>query len=72
MNGEVRDRENDARFENPKYSCSTGLSNLPQLFSTTRGIEGKTPAEKCGMIIEGENKWKTVIENASKMSNQDI
>jgi hypothetical protein len=21
--------------------------------------------EKCGIIIEGENKWKTVIENAS-------
>jgi hypothetical protein len=23
-----------------------------------------TPAEKCGIIIEGENMWKTVIENA--------
>jgi putative transposase len=29
-------------------------------------LNGKTPAEKCGIIIEGENKWKTVIENASK------
>jgi hypothetical protein len=27
-------------------------------------LKGKTPAEKCGIIIEGENKWKTVIENA--------
>jgi hypothetical protein len=29
-------------------------------------LRGKTPAEKCGIVIEGENKWKTVIENASK------
>jgi len=29
-------------------------------------LNGKTPAEKCGIIIEGEDKWKTVIENASK------
>lgn len=29
-------------------------------------LDGKTPAEKCGIIIEGENKWKTVIENATR------
>jgi hypothetical protein len=27
--------------------------------------DGKTPAEVCGVIIEGKNKWKTLIENAS-------
>ncbi|MFZ0510661.1 MAG: hypothetical protein WAM14_03565, partial [Candidatus Nitrosopolaris sp.] len=31
-------------------------------------LKGKTPAEKCGIIIEGPDKWKTVIENASKLS----
>jgi hypothetical protein len=31
-------------------------------------LAGKTPAEKSGIIIEGENKWKTVIENASMKS----
>jgi hypothetical protein len=25
-------------------------------------LKGKTPAEECGIIIEGEHKWKTVIE----------
>ena len=30
------------------------------------GLEGKTPAEACGIKIEGENKWITVIQNASK------
>jgi hypothetical protein len=28
-------------------------------------LNGKTPAEKAGIKIEGNNKWKTMIENAS-------
>jgi hypothetical protein len=28
-------------------------------------LKGATPAEKCGIEIKGENKWKTLIENAS-------
>jgi len=28
-------------------------------------LEGKTPAEACGITIEGKNKWKTLIQNAS-------
>lgn len=30
------------------------------------GLNGQTPAEKCGIIIEGKDKWKTLIQNASK------
>jgi len=29
-------------------------------------LNGMTPAEKCGIKIEGENKWQTVIQNAVK------
>jgi hypothetical protein len=29
------------------------------------GLDGKTPAEACGINIKGQNKWKTIIENAS-------
>lgn len=29
------------------------------------GLNGKTPAEVCGINIQGENKWITLIENAS-------
>lgn len=29
-------------------------------------LDGKTPSEACGIIIEGGNKWKTLIQNASK------
>jgi hypothetical protein len=28
-------------------------------------LKGKTPAEACGINIEGKNKWKTMIENSS-------
>jgi len=27
-------------------------------------LEGKTPAEKCGVKIEGNNKWITLIQNS--------
>jgi len=27
---------------------------------------GKTPAEACGIEVEGKNKWLTLIQNASK------
>ncbi len=29
-------------------------------------LEGKTPAEVAGIKVEGENKWLTLIQNASK------
>jgi putative transposase len=28
------------------------------------GLNGKTPAEKCGIKITGDNKWITLIQNA--------
>ena len=30
-----------------------------------QGLDGKTPSEVAGIKIEGDNKWKTLIENAS-------
>jgi putative transposase len=29
-------------------------------------LHGKTPAEACGITIKGQNKWKTLIQNAIK------
>ena len=31
-------------------------------------LDGKTPSEVCGIEIQGDNKWKTLIQNA-KMKN---
>jgi putative transposase len=29
------------------------------------GLNGKTPDEACGIEVKGENKWITLIQNAS-------
>jgi hypothetical protein len=29
-------------------------------------LNGQTPAEKCGIKIEGNDKWLTIIQNAKK------
>jgi len=31
------------------------------------GLEGKIPSEVCGIKIEGDKKWVTLIQNASKV-----
>ena len=30
------------------------------------GLDGKTPAEACGIEIKGNNKWITIIQNAQQ------
>jgi len=30
------------------------------------GLNGQTPAEACGVTIEGDNKWLTLIQNAGR------
>ncbi len=29
-------------------------------------LDGKTPADKTGIEIQGDNKWLTLIQNASR------
>ena len=29
------------------------------------GLMRKIPAEACGIVVEGENKWMTLIQNAA-------
>jgi hypothetical protein len=30
------------------------------------GLDGLTPAEKCGIMIEGKDKWKTLIQQSAR------
>ena len=48
-----------------KTGLLTGYQLYHNYFRPHEALNGKTPAEKCGIIIDGENKWQTVIENAS-------
>jgi hypothetical protein len=42
----------------------TGYHIFHNYLRPPMGLNGSTPAEKCRIIIEGEDKWKTIIENS--------
>jgi hypothetical protein len=63
------------------YSSCLGLKHLLLLVLETLGLRdrekdharrrrevlnGKTPAEACGIKVRGSNKWLTLIQNASE------
>jgi len=31
-------------------------------------LDGKTPAEVCGIKVEGKNRWFTLVQNASLLA----
>jgi putative transposase len=67
MNGEVRDREKVMRgLKIPNTAVLPGYQICHNYFRPHEALDGKTPAEKCGIIIGGQDKWKTVIENAAE------
>jgi putative transposase len=65
MNGEVRDREKVMRgLKIATTSILPGYQIYHNYLRPHEALENKTPAEKCGIKIEGGNKWKTIIQNA--------
>jgi len=70
MNGEVRDREKVMRgLKKDETPILTGYQLYHNYFRPHEALDGKTPAEACGITIEGKNKWKTLIQNARKSQN---
>jgi hypothetical protein len=68
LNGEFRDREKVVRGLNKKDSVVIdGYQLYHNYLRPHMSLEGKTPAEKCDIKIEGNNKWVTLIENASNV-----
>ncbi len=66
MNGEIRDREKVMRsLKNPNTPILKGMQVFHNYFRPHEGLNGKTPAEKAGIQVEGENKSLTVIQHAS-------
>jgi hypothetical protein len=67
MNGELRDRERVMRtLEKADTPILTGMQIFHNYIRPHQALNGKTPAEVAGIKIEGENKWLTLIQNASK------
>jgi putative transposase len=70
MNSEVRDREKVMR--SLKITTTPILPGYQPFHNYIRphmALKGKIPAEKCGIEILGESKWKTLIENAKRSNN---
>jgi hypothetical protein len=34
-------------------------------------LEGETPAEVCGIRVEGQDKWMTLIQNAGNFTQRE-
>lgn len=67
MNGEIRDREKTVRgLKIDDTAVLKGYQLYHNYIRPHETLDGKTPAEACGIQIQGQNKWKTLIENASK------
>jgi putative transposase len=66
INGEIRDREKTMRGLKIKETpILQGMQIYHNYIRPHEGLEGKTPTEACGIELKGENKWITLIQNAS-------
>jgi len=67
LNGEIRDREKVMRgLKKPDTPILAGCQIYHNYVRPHEALEGKTPAEACGIKVEGKDKWLTLIQNASK------
>jgi transposase-like protein len=66
MNGEVRDREKVTRgLKTVDTPILKGYKLFHNFVRPHEALNGKTPSEACGIKVEGENKWLTLIQNSS-------
>jgi putative transposase len=67
FNGEVRDREKVMRgLKKKETPILKGYQIFHNYIREHEGLNNKTPAELAGITIEGKDKWRTIIENASR------
>jgi transposase-like protein len=71
FNGEIRDREKTMRGLKTKDTpILTGYQIFHNYVRPHEGLDGKTPAEACGITVQGKNKWLTLIQNASRSTTE--
>jgi len=67
LNGEIRDREKVMRgLKKNDTPILQGIQIYHNYIRPHEGLNGKTPADACGIEIKGENKWITLIQNAKR------
>jgi transposase-like protein len=65
LNGEIRDREKVMRgLKKPETPIIPGYQIYHNYVRPHEALDGKTPADACGIEVQGENKWLTLIQNA--------
>jgi hypothetical protein len=65
MNGEFRDREKVARgLKKDDSVLINGYHIFHNYIRPHIALDGKTPSEACGITIQGNDKWPTIIQNA--------
>ncbi len=70
LNGEIRDREKVMRsLKHEDSPILTGYQLFHNYVRPHMALDGKTPSEVAGIKVEGENKWLTIIQNASQSEN---
>jgi len=50
------------------FSALTGLQIYHNYVRPHMALDGETPADKAGIHVRGENKWLTLIQNASRQT----
>jgi transposase-like protein len=67
LNGEIRDRERVVRgVKKEDGPLVKGLQIYHNYVREHQGLDRRTPAEVAGIKVEGQDKWLTLIQNASQ------
>jgi len=73
LNGEIRDREKV--FRGLKRKDTPVLDGMKVYYNFTKkhgALKGKNPSEEALIKVDGKNRWKTIIENASLYNENSI
>jgi len=67
FNGEVRDREKVMRgLKTKETPIIPGYQLFHNYIRPHEALNGNTPAQACGIEVKGQNKWITIIQNATR------
>ncbi len=72
LNGELRDREKTMRgLKIDETPILKGMQIFHNFVRPHEALSGKTPSEAAGIKVNGDNKWLTLIQNASQTKNDN-
>jgi transposase-like protein len=70
FNGELRGREKVTRnLKRADTPILTGMQIYHNFVRPHMALEGRTPSEAAGIQVKGQDKWLTLIQNASKKND---